>query len=57
MDDVSNFDYCKLFIGTPEKNGNDAGAVMSSLAHKVNLYVTLNMLEAIRGWQEASSPN
>eukprot|EP00571_Detonula_confervacea_P007995 CAMPEP_0172315628 /NCGR_PEP_ID=MMETSP1058-20130122/25807_1 /TAXON_ID=83371 /ORGANISM="Detonula confervacea, Strain CCMP 353" /LENGTH=656 /DNA_ID=CAMNT_0013029747 /DNA_START=69 /DNA_END=2039 /DNA_ORIENTATION=- len=63
--DVSNLDYCISVIGTPEKNGSTAlsvfhlGAVMSGappdLALKVNLHGTLNMLEAARAWQEASS--
>ncbi|KAL7533867.1 hypothetical protein ACHAXR_005498 [Thalassiosira sp. AJA248-18] len=63
--DVSNLDYCKSLIGTPGKDGNDSlsvfhlGAVMSGappdLALKVNLHGTLNMLEATRAWQEASS--
>ena len=29
--DVSNLDYCKSLIGTPEKNGNDAGAGSESI--------------------------
>eukprot|EP00584_Thalassiosira_punctigera_P007818 CAMPEP_0172533194 /NCGR_PEP_ID=MMETSP1067-20121228/5981_1 /TAXON_ID=265564 ORGANISM="Thalassiosira punctigera, Strain Tpunct2005C2" /NCGR_SAMPLE_ID=MMETSP1067 /ASSEMBLY_ACC=CAM_ASM_000444 /LENGTH=661 /DNA_ID=CAMNT_0013317809 /DNA_START=74 /DNA_END=2059 /DNA_ORIENTATION=- len=70
--DVSNAEYCKSIIGAPSGNDDDGdgdapalsvfhlGAVMSGappdVALRVNLYGTLNMLEATRGWQEASSP-
>lgn len=64
--DVSELDYCKSIIGSPENNNDDnalsvfhLGAVMSGappdVALKVNLYGTLNMLEATRAWQEASN--
>lgn len=71
--DVSNIDYCKELIGTPSNNTDSSdcdgdalsvfhlGAVMSGappdLALKVNLYGTINMLEATRAWQEASTSN
>ena len=71
--DVSNIDYCKELIGTPSNNNDSSdcdgdalsvfhlGAVMSGappdLALKVNLYGTINMLEATRAWQEASTNN
>ena len=62
--DVSDITYCKSIIGSP--SGEEAalsvfhlGAVMSGappdLALKVNLHGTINMLEATRAWQEASS--
>lgn len=65
LGDVSDVDYCKSIIGTPSDDESDAalsvfhlGAVMSGappdLALKVNLFGTLNMLEATRAWQEAS---
>mmetsp|Transcript_40627 Transcript_40627/g.85327 ORF Transcript_40627/g.85327 Transcript_40627/m.85327 type:complete len:656 (-) Transcript_40627:135-2102(-) len=63
--DVSDMEYCRSLIGTPDPNGSNAlsvfhlGAVMSGappdLALKVNLHGTLNVLEATRAWQESPS--
>ena len=66
--DVSDIEFCKSIIGTPDEktesiNGSPLsvfhlGAVMSGappdLALKVNLHGTLNMLEATRAWKESS---
>ena len=63
--DVSDMSYCKSIIGAPKNNSTDAlsvfhlGAVMSGappdVALKVNLHGSINMLEATRLWQEAST--